>query len=255
MSVVIYIYIACEKSILQHLCTMNKVRQYCYLLLLMITFSFSFFIQSGLIFSQILFNLISKSFFFSIMGFVVTVKALNQARLEANVRVYGDEKHQKRWPSPYSIASGLLLLLSFLKFVYSPLKFLALGAVAAGVFPIILKAIVSIRNFRFDINILVIIAGNSIAFYFIQSRNQFSVANINYYILLLIKKIYILFLFFCSKIYMSFSDSAFYKGTKGVICFSLALIKLRTFNEKCEGVFFHTFKLYIQKLDCCSILN
>lgn len=44
---------------------------------------------------------------------------------------------------------------------------------------------------------------------------------------------------------MSFSDSAFYKGTKGVICFSLALIKLRTFNEKCEGVFFHTFKLYI----------
>lgn len=105
------------------------------------------------------------------MGFVVTVKALNQARLEANVRVYGDEKHQKRWPSPYSIASGLLLLLSFLKFVYSPLKFLALGAVAAGVFPIILKAIVSIRNFRFDINILVIIAGNSIAFYFIQSRN------------------------------------------------------------------------------------
>ncbi|XP_012573400.1 putative inactive cadmium/zinc-transporting ATPase HMA3 [Cicer arietinum] len=86
------------------------------------------------------------------------VKALNQARLEANIRVYGDEKHEKRWPSPYSVASGLLLLLSFLKFVYLPLKFLALGAVAAGAFPIILKAIVSIRNVRFDINILVIIA-------------------------------------------------------------------------------------------------
>jgi Cd2+/Zn2+-exporting ATPase len=44
--------------------------------------------------------------------------------------------------------------------VYPPLKYLALGAVAAGAVPIILKAIVSIRNVRFDINILVIIAGN-----------------------------------------------------------------------------------------------
>ncbi|KAK2412531.1 putative inactive cadmium/zinc-transporting ATPase HMA3 [Trifolium repens] len=86
------------------------------------------------------------------------VKALNQARLEANIRVYGDEKHKKQWPSIYSIASGLLLALSFLKFVYPPLKYLALGAVAAGAVPIILKAIVSIRNVRFDINILVIIA-------------------------------------------------------------------------------------------------
>ncbi|CAI8611117.1 unnamed protein product [Vicia faba] len=86
------------------------------------------------------------------------VKALNQARLEANIRVYGDEKHKKRWPSVYSMASGLLLALSFLKFVYPPFKFLALGAVAAGVVPIILKAFVSIRNVRVDINILVIIA-------------------------------------------------------------------------------------------------
>ncbi|XP_057415281.1 cadmium/zinc-transporting ATPase HMA3-like isoform X2 [Lotus japonicus] len=86
------------------------------------------------------------------------VKALNQARLEANARVYGNEKHQKRWPSPYSIASGLLLLLSFLKYVYSPLKFLALGAVAAGIFPIILKSFASLRNARLDINILMIIA-------------------------------------------------------------------------------------------------
>ncbi|CAK8564103.1 unnamed protein product [Lathyrus sativus] len=86
------------------------------------------------------------------------VKALNQARLEANIRVYGDEKHKKTWPSVYSMASGLLLALSFLKFVYPPFKYLALGAVAAGILPIILKAFVSIRNVRVDINILVIIA-------------------------------------------------------------------------------------------------
>ncbi|KAI5415059.1 putative inactive cadmium/zinc-transporting ATPase HMA3 [Lathyrus oleraceus] len=86
------------------------------------------------------------------------VKALNQARLEANIRVYGDEKHKKTWPSVYSMASGLLLALSFLKFVYPPFQYLALGAVAAGVVPIILKAFVSIRNIRVDINILVIIA-------------------------------------------------------------------------------------------------
>ncbi|XP_057422207.1 putative inactive cadmium/zinc-transporting ATPase HMA3 isoform X2 [Lotus japonicus] len=86
------------------------------------------------------------------------VKVLNQARLEANVRVYGNEKHQKRWPRPYSIASGLLLLLSFLKYVYSPLKFLALGAVAVGIYPIILKSFASLRNAILDINILMIIA-------------------------------------------------------------------------------------------------
>lgn len=94
----------------------------------------------------------------------MTVKALNEARLEANIRVYGDEKHQKRWPSPYSIASGVLLLLSLLKFVFHPLKYLALGAVAVAVYPLILKAIVSIRNLRLDINILMLIAGNLISF-------------------------------------------------------------------------------------------
>ncbi|KAI4335383.1 hypothetical protein L6164_014029 [Bauhinia variegata] len=86
------------------------------------------------------------------------VKALNQARLEANIRMHGGEKQQKKWPSPYAMASGLFLLLSFLKYVYRPLEYLALGAVAAGVFPMLLKAIVSVRNLRIDINILMIIA-------------------------------------------------------------------------------------------------
>lgn len=89
----------------------------------------------------------------------MTVKALNQARLEANVRVYGEENYKKKWPSPYAIACGLLLALSFLKYVYHPLQWLAVGAVAIGIFPITLKVMVSIRNLRIDINILMMIAG------------------------------------------------------------------------------------------------
>ncbi|KAM2975659.1 hypothetical protein FF1_001797 [Malus domestica] len=88
------------------------------------------------------------------------VKALNQARLEANVRVYGaGDIYKKTWPSPYAIGSGVLLVLSFLKYAYRPLGWLALGAVAVGIFPVALKCFAAIRNFRFhDINILVIIA-------------------------------------------------------------------------------------------------
>ncbi|XP_050260495.1 putative inactive cadmium/zinc-transporting ATPase HMA3 isoform X1 [Quercus robur] len=86
------------------------------------------------------------------------VKALNQARLEANVRVYGEENYKKKWPSPFAIACGLLLSLSFLKYVYHPLQWLAVGAVAIGIIPITLKVMVSIRNLRIDINILMMIA-------------------------------------------------------------------------------------------------
>ncbi|XP_050381765.1 putative inactive cadmium/zinc-transporting ATPase HMA3 isoform X2 [Argentina anserina] len=84
-------------------------------------------------------------------------EALNRARLESSVKVHV-EKYKKKWPSPYAIASGVLLLLSLLKYVYSPLQWLALGAVAAGIFPILMKCVSSIRNLKIDINILVIIA-------------------------------------------------------------------------------------------------
>ncbi|KAF2309674.1 hypothetical protein GH714_004554 [Hevea brasiliensis] len=86
------------------------------------------------------------------------VKALNQARLEANIRVNGNTSYQKKWPSPFAVGSGVLLLLSLLKYVYHPLHWLALGSVAIGIPPIFLKAIASIRNFRFDTSILVLIA-------------------------------------------------------------------------------------------------
>ncbi|KVI01438.1 Cation-transporting P-type ATPase, partial [Cynara cardunculus var. scolymus] len=86
------------------------------------------------------------------------VKALNQARLEANVRMKGDQSYRNKWPSPYAGLCGLLLLLSFLKYVYPPFKWLALGAVAVGIIPLILKAIASLRSLRFDINVLMLIA-------------------------------------------------------------------------------------------------
>ncbi|KAI3709054.1 hypothetical protein L2E82_38777 [Cichorium intybus] len=91
------------------------------------------------------------------------VKALNQARLEANVRMKGVQSYGNKWPSPYAVVCGVLLLLSFLKYVYSPFKWLALGAVAVGIIPLTLKAIASLRIFRFDINVLMLIAvGGSI---------------------------------------------------------------------------------------------
>lgn len=84
---------------------------------------------------------------------------MNQARLEANIRAYGKKNYQNKWPSPYALLCGALLLLSFLKYIYRPLEWLALVAVAIGIIPIGLRAIASMRNLTLDINILVIIAG------------------------------------------------------------------------------------------------
>ncbi|CAN6905029.1 unnamed protein product [Brassica oleracea] len=84
-------------------------------------------------------------------------KALNQARLEANVKVDGKTSFKNKWPSPFALISGILLLLSFLKFVYSPFRWVAVAAVAAGIYPILAKAVASIGRCRVDINILIII--------------------------------------------------------------------------------------------------
>ncbi|KNA09246.1 hypothetical protein SOVF_155350 [Spinacia oleracea] len=86
------------------------------------------------------------------------VKALNQARLEANVRVIGKASYRGKWPSPYVIFSGLLLALSFLKYVYHPFQWLAVAAVAVGVWPILLRGVIAVRNFTLDVNILMLIA-------------------------------------------------------------------------------------------------
>ncbi|XP_058212657.1 putative inactive cadmium/zinc-transporting ATPase HMA3 [Rhododendron vialii] len=86
------------------------------------------------------------------------VKALNQARLEANVRVYGGADYQKKWPSPYAIACGVFLMLSLLKFAYPPLQWLALGSVVVGIYPIFLRGLTSLKNRTLDSNTLVLIA-------------------------------------------------------------------------------------------------
>ncbi|KAA8522700.1 hypothetical protein F0562_009138 [Nyssa sinensis] len=86
------------------------------------------------------------------------VKALNKARLEANVRVHGEGNYKKEWPSPYAVVCGILLALSFLKYVYRPFQWLALASVAIGICPIIMRGAAAIRNLTLDVNILVIIA-------------------------------------------------------------------------------------------------
>ncbi|XP_031379301.1 cadmium/zinc-transporting ATPase HMA3-like [Punica granatum] len=86
------------------------------------------------------------------------VTALNKARLEASIKGSGEDLHsKKKWPSPYAIASGVLLLLSLLKYMYDPLKWFAVGAVAAGIFPIVLKGLAAFQGLRIDINILVLV--------------------------------------------------------------------------------------------------
>lgn len=86
------------------------------------------------------------------------VKALNQARLEANVRVIGKANYRGKWPSPYVLISGLLLALSFLKYVFHPFQWLAVAAVAVGIWPIVLRGVIAVRNFTLDVNILMLIA-------------------------------------------------------------------------------------------------
>lgn len=96
---------------------------------------------------------------FSLLEFL-PVKALNQARLEANVRVFGEKKGRRMWPSPYTVASGVLLLLSSFKFLYHPLNWLALGGAVVGLPPILMRSIAAVRRFTLDINLLMLIAGN-----------------------------------------------------------------------------------------------
>ena len=88
------------------------------------------------------------------------VEVLNKARMEASVKPKGEDKYLKnKWPAPSVMTCGLLLALSFLKFVYHPFEWLALAAVLIGAPAIIIRSFMSIWNLTVNINILVLLAG------------------------------------------------------------------------------------------------
>uniref|UniRef100_A0A453SPG5 HMA domain-containing protein n=1 Tax=Aegilops tauschii subsp. strangulata TaxID=200361 RepID=A0A453SPG5_AEGTS len=89
------------------------------------------------------------------------VKALNQARLEASVRAYGGAGQNKinKWPSPYVLLCGVLLVASLFQHFWHPLRWLALVATAAGLPPIVLRSVAAARRLTLDVNILMLIAG------------------------------------------------------------------------------------------------
>jgi Cd2+/Zn2+-exporting ATPase len=96
------------------------------------------------------------------------VKLLNSARLEASIHLSGQWKAGHKWPSPYTIASGLLLLVSLFSYMYGPLKWVACGAVAVGLPHILVKSYVSLRRLVLDMNVLVLIAGKYFLSYIYQ---------------------------------------------------------------------------------------
>ncbi|XP_073390566.1 uncharacterized protein [Physcomitrium patens] len=86
------------------------------------------------------------------------VKALNDASMVASVHQRGEWKAAQKWPSPWTIASGILLGVSFFQYLYHPLKWVALGSVGVGIPPLVLRSIAAMKSFILDINILMLIA-------------------------------------------------------------------------------------------------
>jgi Cd2+/Zn2+-exporting ATPase len=87
------------------------------------------------------------------------VKVLNDASMSASVHRRGEWKEGRKWPSPWNVASGVLLALSFFQYLYSPLKWVALGSVGVGIPPLIIRSIAALKSLVLDINILMLIAG------------------------------------------------------------------------------------------------
>ncbi|KAF8731821.1 hypothetical protein HU200_015760 [Digitaria exilis] len=97
----------------------------------------------------------------SIASQSIIVKTLNKAGLEASLREYGSRSRGivGRWPSPYILTSGVLLLVSFLSPLLPPLHWLALMAAFAGLPPVMLRAFASATtSFTLDINVLMLVA-------------------------------------------------------------------------------------------------
>ncbi|PWZ38731.1 hypothetical protein Zm00014a_038724 [Zea mays] len=84
------------------------------------------------------------------------MKALNKAGLEASVRAYGSSGVVARWPSPYTVGSGALLLASLFAPLLPSLRWLALAAACAGAPPMVLRALAA--GLALDINALMLVA-------------------------------------------------------------------------------------------------
>lgn len=91
------------------------------------------------------------------------MRALNGARLEASVRAYGGGADKiNKWPSPYVLLCGVLLVVSLFQHFWHPLRWLALVATAAGLPPIVLRSVAAARRLTLDVNILMLIAGKCV---------------------------------------------------------------------------------------------
>jgi copper chaperone CopZ len=86
------------------------------------------------------------------------VKVLNEANLDASIHHRGEWKAGRKWPSPWTIASGVLLAVAFFQYLWHPLRWVAIGSVAVGIPPLIVRGVASLRRYVLDINILMLIA-------------------------------------------------------------------------------------------------
>jgi copper chaperone CopZ len=86
------------------------------------------------------------------------VKALNEARLDARLHARGQVRPLQKWPRWNVVLCGVFLAVSFVKYAYPPMKWMALASVALGLPPILLKSIAALRNLVLDINALMTIA-------------------------------------------------------------------------------------------------
>lgn len=93
--------------------------------------------------------------------FVFAVNVLNLARMEANIRSNQGANFTKKWPSPYTMVCGILLIVSLGLYFYSPLQWVAVASVVVGIYPILRKSFVSVKNLVLDINVLAIMAGDN----------------------------------------------------------------------------------------------
>ncbi|KAI6680896.1 hypothetical protein NL676_034777 [Syzygium grande] len=79
-------------------------------------------------------------------------------RLEGSIRHQSEIDSVTKWPLPALTVCGLLFSLSFLKYVYHPLQWLALAAVVIGLPPIAWRSLASIKNLTLNIYVLVLIS-------------------------------------------------------------------------------------------------